>query len=127
MNIKDIFVHMAYGQAPEDREVAELWYGGRHNTLLHYINGEWREPASGDFFESSNPACNEVLARVADGNAEDTDRAVAAAAAVRGRVPARVWPSRSTGSRGRLGSGLVGRVGLSPRLLPARSLPRELR
>ncbi len=81
MNIKEIFVRMEYGKAPEDREVAELWYGGHHDTLLHYINGEWQEPASGKYFETSNPACNEVLARVADGNAEDANRAVAAAVA----------------------------------------------
>jgi aldehyde dehydrogenase (NAD+) len=81
MSIKEIFIRMKYGKAPEDREVAELWYGGHHNTLLHYINGEWQEPASGEFFETSNLACNEVLVRVADGNAEDTDRAVAAATA----------------------------------------------
>jgi aldehyde dehydrogenase (NAD+) len=81
MNIKEIFVSMEYGKAPEDREVAELWYAGRHNTLLHYIDGEWQEPASGDYFETRNPACNEVLAKVADGNADDTSRAVAAAVA----------------------------------------------
>ncbi|MGB7452994.1 MAG: aldehyde dehydrogenase family protein [Lysobacterales bacterium] len=81
MSIKEIFIRMEYGQAPEDREMAELWYGGHHNTLLHYINGEWQEPSSGEYFETSNPACNEVLAKVADGNAQDTDRAVAAAAA----------------------------------------------
>ncbi len=81
MSIKEIFVRMEYGKAPEDREVAELWYGGHHDTLLHYINGEWQEPASGKYFETSNPACNEVLARVADGNAEDANRAVAAAVA----------------------------------------------
>ena len=81
MSIKEIYLRMEYGKAPEDREVAELWYGGHHNTLLHYINGEWQEPASGKYFETSNPACNEVLAKVADGNADDADRAVAAAVA----------------------------------------------
>ena len=81
MSIREIFVRMEYGKAPEDKEVAELWYGGHHDTLLHYINGEWQEPASGNYFETSNPACNEVLARVADGNAEDADLAVAAATA----------------------------------------------
>jgi len=81
MTIQDIFIHMEYGQAPEDREVAELWYAGHHNTLLHYIDGAWQEPASGNYFKTSNPACAEELAKVADGNADDADRAVAAAAA----------------------------------------------
>ena len=81
MNIKDIFARMEYGKAPEDSEVAELWYTGLHNTLLHYINGEWQEPANGKYFETCNPANNEVLAKVADGDADDTYTAVAAAAA----------------------------------------------
>ena len=38
-------------------------------------------PANGEFFDTTNPARNDVLAKVADGTAEDTDRAVAAAAA----------------------------------------------
>jgi len=81
MTIQDIFIHMDYGQAPEDREIAELWYAGRHNTLLHYIDGEWQAPSSGRYFKTSNPACDEELAKVADGNADDANRAVAAAAA----------------------------------------------
>jgi len=96
MNIQDIFISMEYGKAPEDKEVAELWYGGHHNTLLHYINGEWQEPASGQYFETSNPACNEVLAKVADGNADDTNRAVAAAVAA---APA--WAALSGHERAR--------------------------
>jgi aldehyde dehydrogenase (NAD+) len=81
MNIKEIFARMDYGKAPENTEVAELWYAGRHNTLLHYIDGEWQEPASKTYFETRNPALDEVLAKVADGNSDDTNRAVAAASA----------------------------------------------
>ncbi len=81
MTIKEIFASMDYGTAPESTEVAEQWYADRDNTLLHYIGGEWQQPASGEFFDTTNPARNDVLAKVADGTAEDTDRAVAAAAA----------------------------------------------
>ncbi len=112
MNIKDIFIRMEYGQAPEDREVAELWYGGRHNTLLHYINGEWQEPASGEYFATNNPACNEELAKVADGNAEDTDRAVAAAAAA---APA--WAALSGHERARYLYAIARQVQKHSRLL----------
>jgi len=80
MSIKEIFATMAYGKAPENTAMAEAWYAGRENTLLHYIGGEWRHPASGTFFDTANPADGEILARVADGNAADTDQAVAAAA-----------------------------------------------
>lgn len=43
------------------------------------IDGKWVEAASGKTFESINPSTGEVLARVAEGDAEDIDRAVAAA------------------------------------------------
>ena len=43
------------------------------------IDGKWVEAASGKTFESINPSTGEVLATVAEGDAEDIDRAVAAA------------------------------------------------
>ncbi|WP_428936054.1 aldehyde dehydrogenase [Streptomyces sp. ACT015] len=48
-------------------------------TLRHVIGGEQAEPASGAYFESTNPATREVLYRAARGDAADVDRAVAAA------------------------------------------------
>jgi len=44
-----------------------------------FIGGRWMEAASGKTFETIDPATGEVLARVAEGAAEDIDRAVAAA------------------------------------------------
>jgi aldehyde dehydrogenase (NAD+) len=43
------------------------------------IGGEWTEAASGKTFDSINPATGEVLAKVAEGDAEDINRAVVAA------------------------------------------------
>src|SRR5216117_2945507 len=43
------------------------------------IDGKWVEAASGKVFETPNPATGEVLARVAEGDKEDIDRAVKAA------------------------------------------------
>ena len=43
------------------------------------IDGRWVDAASGKRFESRNPATGELLATVAEGDAEDIDRAVAAA------------------------------------------------
>lgn len=43
------------------------------------IGGKWVEAASGETFETLNPADETVLARVAKGSAEDVNRAVAAA------------------------------------------------
>jgi aldehyde dehydrogenase (NAD+) len=45
------------------------------------IDGKWVEAASGRSFESRNPATGELLATIAEGAAEDIDRAVAAARA----------------------------------------------
>ncbi len=81
MSIKEIFSSMDYGPAPESSEPAEQWLARRANTLDHFIGGAWAPPASGRYFETRNPARGEVLARVADGEAEDADRAVAAARA----------------------------------------------
>src|ERR1700753_1988742 len=43
------------------------------------IDGQWVEAASGKTFESRNPATGELLANVAEGDAEDINLAVAAA------------------------------------------------
>ena len=44
-----------------------------------FIGGEWVDAASGKTFDSVNPATGEVLTQVAEGDAADVDRAVAAA------------------------------------------------
>ena len=45
------------------------------------INGKWVDAASGKTFPTYNPATGEVLAKVAEGDKEDINRAVAAARA----------------------------------------------
>ena len=44
-----------------------------------FIDGQWTEAASGKTFETPNPATGETIAKVAEGDAEDIDRAVKAA------------------------------------------------
>ena len=44
-----------------------------------FIGGKWQDAASGKRFESRNPATGELIAEVAEGDAPDIDRAVAAA------------------------------------------------
>jgi aldehyde dehydrogenase (NAD+) len=48
-------------------------------TFKNYIGGEWVEAASGETFESMNPATGEAIAAFPRSTAEDVDRAVAAA------------------------------------------------
>jgi aldehyde dehydrogenase (NAD+) len=80
MEVRDLFESMEYGPAPESPDPAIQWLRERGATLQHFIGGQWREPDSGDYFDSRNPATGERLARVADGNETDVNRAVAAAA-----------------------------------------------
>ncbi|HEY9870748.1 MAG TPA: aldehyde dehydrogenase [Candidatus Obscuribacterales bacterium] len=47
--------------------------------LDHFINGEFQPSASGETFNTYNPATGEVLATVSMGGAQDVDRAVTAA------------------------------------------------
>ncbi len=52
------------------------WLEGGNKKLL--IAGWWVEAATGKTFETRNPATGDLLARVAEGDEEDVDRAVAA-------------------------------------------------
>jgi (Z)-2-((N-methylformamido)methylene)-5-hydroxybutyrolactone dehydrogenase len=68
-------------------------------TYQHYIGGEWVEPSSGEYFESTNPATLDVLYRAARGNEEDVNKAVTAAA---GAFEDARWRDLSRTKRGRL-------------------------
>ncbi len=63
------------------------------------INGKWVEAASGKTFPSYNPATGDVLARIAEGDREDIDRAVSAARAAFETGP---WSKMTPSERGRL-------------------------
>jgi phenylacetaldehyde dehydrogenase len=63
-----------------------------------FIDGHWADAASGKTFETPNPATGETLARVAEGDAEDINRAVLAArSAFNGP-----WSRMSPSERGRI-------------------------
>lgn len=62
------------------------------------INGKWVEAASGRSFETPDPSTGEVLARVAEGDKEDIDRAVKAA---RKAFESGAWPEMTPSQRGR--------------------------
>jgi len=64
-----------------------------------FINGQWCDAASGKTFETPNPATGETLARVAEGGAEDIDRAVRAARRAFEDGP---WGRMTPSERGRI-------------------------
>src|SRR6185437_8560431 len=87
---------MEYGPAPEDPKETTAWLDGHKRKFGHYIDGEWRKPASGEYFASSNPATGEKIADVAHAAAADVNAAVAAA---RKALPA--WQALSGHQRAR--------------------------
>jgi len=64
-----------------------------------FIDGRWTDAASGRTFETPNPATGETLARIAEGGAEDINRAVKAARRAFEEGP---WSRMSASERGRI-------------------------
>jgi phenylacetaldehyde dehydrogenase len=64
-----------------------------------FISGQWADAASGKTFETPDPATGETLARVAEGDAEDIDRAVRAARTAFEEGP---WSRMTPSERGRI-------------------------
>ena len=64
-----------------------------------FINGQWTDAASGKTFATPNPATGETLANVAEGDAEDVNRAVRAARQAFDDGP---WGRMTPSDRGRL-------------------------
>src|SRR5579862_9092853 len=79
MSIAEKFLTMEYGTAPEDPKEALQWLESHGRRFGNFIGGEWRQPAEGKFFDSSDPATGEKLASVSQGSAADIDAAVQAA------------------------------------------------
>jgi aldehyde dehydrogenase (NAD+) len=79
MSIAEKFLTMEYGPAPEDPKDTLVWLDRHRRRFGHFIDGAWREPAEGVFFDSTDPATGDKLASVAQGSPADVDAAVQAA------------------------------------------------
>ncbi len=66
-------------QTPSIDPTVSAFVNGKPKRLL--IDGKWVDAASGKTFETVNPATGDVLARVAEADSDDVNRAVAAARA----------------------------------------------
>src|ERR1700689_5726181 len=64
-----------------------------------FINGQWVDAASGRTFDTPNPATGETLATVAEGDAQDINRAVKAARRAFEDGP---WGRMTPSERGRI-------------------------
>ena len=81
VSIVEKFMTMEYGPAPEDPREALAWLDLHQRRFGHFINGDWQAPAARTYFDTADPSTAEKLAAVAQGSAEDVDRAVKAARA----------------------------------------------
>jgi phenylacetaldehyde dehydrogenase len=79
--------------------VAETTRHLSSSTRALFINGKFEQAASGKTFDTVNPATGEVLASVAEGDAQDIDRAVQAARRAFEDGP---WSRMTPSERGRI-------------------------
>lgn len=70
---------MEYGPAPESSSAAVDWIASHNKKFDLYIGGKWQPPVSKKYFNTENPANKDILGKIADANAKDVDKAVAAA------------------------------------------------
>ena len=79
MSIVEKFRTMEYGPALEDTKEVTAWLALHGRKFGHFINGEWKAPAAGQYFPSADPSNGEKIADVAQGTVADVQAAVAAA------------------------------------------------
>ena len=70
---------MAYGPAPESATPVYEWLDAHNRTFELFIDGAWKAPASGVYFDSINPSNKQGLAKIAEANEQDVNAAVEAA------------------------------------------------
>src|SRR5258707_2793065 len=75
MSVVEKFRTMEYGPAPEDPKESLLWLDHHSRKFGHFIDGAWRAPAEGKYFETADPSAGTLLAEVAQGSAADIDAA----------------------------------------------------
>lgn len=83
-----------WGFAPSPESTSHIKLKNRYGL---FIDGKWIEPNSGKYFQSINPATEEVLAEVAWANEKDVDLAVKAAR----KAYKNVWSKLSGTERGK--------------------------
>lgn len=70
----DFASKFAYAPAPESASVAKI-----QPQYDLFIDGKWAKPSSGKYFSTMSPSTEKELAKVAEANADDVDKAVKAA------------------------------------------------
>ncbi|KAE8593857.1 hypothetical protein XENTR_v10019349 [Xenopus tropicalis] len=79
LSVKDIFLSMEYGPAPEAANIAQAWLDSHQRSFGHFIDGKWLKPEGRKTYTTKNPATGEALASTVQGEEEDVETAVKAA------------------------------------------------
>ncbi len=94
--IPEILDTLSYGLAPEASKPAQEWLDAHKARFGLFINNEWREPSSKEWFDSINPATAQKIADIAQASDDDVEDAVKAA-----RKAFRSWSQLSGHARAR--------------------------
>ena len=81
-----------YDPAPESASAARI-----DPQYELFIEGKWQKPQSGKYFDTINPANEQVLSRVAEADANDVDKAVRSAR----NAYEKVWKKTTPAERGK--------------------------
>ena len=81
-----------YDPAPESASAARI-----DPQYELFIDGKWQKPQSGKYFDTINPANEQVLSRVAEADEKDVDKAVRAAR----NAYEKVWKKTTPAERGK--------------------------
>ena len=79
MKLAEILDTLSYGPAPEAARPALDWIAAHQARFQLFIDGEWRDPSSHEWFDSINPATAQTLGAIAQAGQADVDAAVQAA------------------------------------------------
>lgn len=96
MTISQIMDTLAYGPAPEASKPALDWIAAHNGKFQLFINNEWRDPSTKEWYPTINPATKQKLADVAKASEDDVQDAVKAA-----RKAFRSWSQISGHARAR--------------------------
>lgn len=79
MSVLEAFETMTYGPAPESADLANAWLDRHDRRFGLFVDGAFVEPSSDETFDSFDPSTTRAIATLTQADAEDVDRAVAAA------------------------------------------------
>ena len=96
MSIAEKFATMEYGPAPEDPKEAVAWLERHGRRFGFFIDGGWKAPVAGEYFDTLDPSTGEKLASISQGGQSDIDDAVRAA-----RKASSTWRALTSHKRAR--------------------------